>query len=46
MRKMRAIGLLLVTTVMSLGSLSIMAPAHADTTWYCPTCLSAPQNHR
>jgi hypothetical protein len=42
MRKMRAIGLLLVTTVMTLGTLGITAPAHADTSWYCPTCLSGP----
>jgi hypothetical protein len=42
---MRTIGLLLVTTVMSLGALGITAPAHADTTWYCPTCLSTP-HHR
>ncbi len=42
MTKMRAIGLLLATGVMSLGTLGLTAPAHADTSWYCPTCLSAP----
>ena len=46
MSTMGAIGLLLVTMVMSLGTLGITAPAHADTSWYCPTCLSAPGPHR
>jgi hypothetical protein len=46
MRKMRTIGLLLVTTVMSLGALGIAAPAHADTSWYCPTCLMTPHTQR
>jgi hypothetical protein len=45
MRKMRAIGLL-VTAVVSLGSLGITVPAHADTSWICPTCLTAPTQHR
>jgi hypothetical protein len=45
MSKMRAIGLLLVTTVMSIGMLGITAPAHADTSWYCPTCLSGSGPH-
>jgi len=46
MRKMRTIGLLLVTMVMSLGALGIAAPAHADTSWYCPTCLMTPHPQR
>jgi hypothetical protein len=36
---MRKVGLMLVTAVLSVGVLGISAPAHADTTWGCPTCL-------
>jgi hypothetical protein len=46
MRKLRSVGLLLVTSVMSVGLLGITAPAHADTTWACPTCLAAPHYPR
>lgn len=39
---MRKAGLMVVTTMLSLGFLGITAPAHAlDTTWGCPTCLRA-----
>ena len=39
--KMRKVGLMVVTAMLSVGVLGISAPAHADTTWYCPTCLRA-----
>ena len=38
---MRKVGLMVVTAMLSVGVLGISAPAHADTTWYCPTCLLA-----
>ena len=31
--------------LMSLGTFGIAAPAHADTSWYCPTCFAAPTPH-
>jgi hypothetical protein len=42
MNKMRTIGLMAITAVMTLGTFGIAAPAHADTSWYCPTCFAAP----
>jgi hypothetical protein len=45
MKRMRTIGLLAITAVMSLGTFGITAPAHADTSWNCPTCLRATHNH-
>ena len=38
---MRKVGLAVVTTLLSIGVLGISAPAHADTTWGCKTCLRA-----
>jgi hypothetical protein len=42
MNNMRKVGLMVVTAVLSVGVVGISAPAHADTTWGCPTCLRAP----
>ena len=39
--KMRKVGLMVVTAMLSVGVLGISAPAHADTTWGCPTCVRA-----
>jgi hypothetical protein len=36
---MRKVGLAVVAAVLSIGSVAISAPAHADTTWGCKTCL-------
>jgi hypothetical protein len=41
MNKMRKVGLTVVTAVLSVGVIGISAPAQADTTWGCPTCLRA-----
>jgi len=38
---MRKVGLAVVTAVLSIGVVGITAPAHADTTWGCRTCLLA-----
>ena len=46
MNKLRTIGLLAVTALMSLGTLALAAPAHADTTWACPSCFSGPTTQR
>jgi hypothetical protein len=39
MSNLRKVGLAVVTAVLSIGVLGISAPAHADTTWGCKTCL-------
>jgi hypothetical protein len=39
MNKMRKIGLMVATAVLGAGVIGISAPAQADTTWGCPTCL-------
>ncbi len=36
---MRKVGLAVVTAVLGIGVVGITAPAHADTTWGCKTCL-------
>jgi hypothetical protein len=36
---MRKVGLAVVAAVLSIGAVGITAPAHADTTWGCKTCL-------
>jgi hypothetical protein len=41
MKNLRKVGLAVVTAVLSIGVVSISAPAHADTTWGCKTCLRA-----
>ena len=41
MTNLRKVGLAVVTAVLSIGVVSISAPAHADTTWGCKTCLRA-----
>jgi hypothetical protein len=41
MKNLRKVGLTVVTAVLSIGVVSISAPAHADTTWGCKTCLRA-----
>jgi hypothetical protein len=43
MDNLRKVGLAVVTAVLSIGVVSISAPAHADTTWGCKTCLRAGQ---
>jgi hypothetical protein len=40
MKNLRKIGLGVVTTLLTVGALGIIAPAHADTGWPCPTCLT------
>jgi hypothetical protein len=39
MKNMRKVGLLVVTALLGFGAVGISAPAQADTTWGCPTCL-------
>ena len=39
MNTMRKVGLMVVTAVLSVGVIGVAAPAHADTTWGCPTCI-------
>ena len=36
---MRKLGLAVVTAVLSIGVVGMAAPAHADTTWGCKTCI-------
>jgi hypothetical protein len=42
MNNMRKLGLAVVAALLSIGAVGISAPAHADTTWGCKTCLRAP----
>jgi hypothetical protein len=39
MKNVRKAGLVVVTAVLSIGVVGMSAPAHADTTWGCRTCL-------
>ncbi len=45
MTKIRAIALALVTAALSVGTLGVTAPAHADTSWPCPTCFTTSHLH-
>ena len=38
MNHLRKLGLVAVTTLLSIGVLGITAPVHADTSWGCPAC--------
>lgn len=38
MKNLRRVGLLLATTALSIGFVSVSAPAQADTSWGCATC--------
>ena len=38
MKNLRRVGLILATTAISLGFVSVSAPAQADTSWACPSC--------
>ena len=38
MKNLRRVGLILATTAISLGFVSVSAPAQADTSWGCPSC--------
>ena len=41
-RRMRKVGLMIVTVMLSFGVVGISAPAHAmDTSWGCPGCIRA-----
>jgi hypothetical protein len=41
MKNLRRIGLGVVTTLITVGTLGMIAPAaHADTGWPCATCLT------
>jgi len=42
---MRKVGLMVVTAVLGFGVVGITAPAHADTTWGCPSCVRATTGH-
>jgi hypothetical protein len=39
MKNVRKAGLVVVTAVLSISVVGMSAPAHADTTWGCRTCL-------
>lgn len=38
MKNVRRIGLTLASIALSLGVVSVAAPAQADTSWGCPSC--------